>query len=71
MSALQHLAEHSVGVIAAFVCPLGILVIHPGIDDDLAKGVTTEEQAILLTELGAQPVLVFVVRRQNVAHPTT
>jgi len=38
----QHLAEHPVGVVAAYVCALGIFVIHPGVDDHFARGVALD-----------------------------
>lgn len=42
-STFQHLAEHPVGVVAAFVGALGVFVIHPGVDDHFARGVVAEK----------------------------
>ena len=60
MPAFQHLAKHPVGVVAAFVGAFGVFVIHPGVDDHLARGVVAEEQLVVLEELGPEPVLVIV-----------
>ena len=43
MPAVQHLARHPVGVIAIFVGALGVVVIYPSEDDQLARGVVAEE----------------------------
>jgi len=46
---------------------LGVFVIHPGVDDHLARGVVAEEQSVLLEELGPEPVLVIVTERPTLA----
>jgi hypothetical protein len=58
---------HSVGVVAAFVGALGIFMTHPDVDDQSAPGVIAEEQAVLLEELGSEPVLVIVTERPTLA----
>src|ERR1035437_1609377 len=63
MSALQHLPENPVGVIAALVGPFRILVVDPSEYDDLAGHMKAKEQPVLLEELGAKPVLVFFAER--------
>src|SRR4051812_38256834 len=52
MAFLQHLAEHPIGVVGAFISTLRVVVIHPGVHDYFAVGVIAEEQPILLEELG-------------------
>ena len=67
MPAFQHLAKHPVGVVAAFVGAFGVFVIHPSVDNHLARGVVPEEQSVLLEELGPEPVLVIVTSRPTLA----
>ena len=67
MFALKHFAKHSIGVIAALVGSLRVIVVHPRIDDHLACGVIAEEQAILLKKFSTKPVLVFFA--QGIALP--
>lgn len=63
MTTFQHLAEHPVGIGAALVSALGVLVIHPCVDDHFAGRVVAEEQPVLLEELGAEPVLMVFAER--------
>lgn len=35
VTALEHLAKDAVGVITAVVCALGVVIIHPGINDHI------------------------------------
>src|SRR3546814_8189538 len=58
MPAVQHFAEHAVGVIAALVSALAILVVDPRVHDHLAGRVVAEEQPVLLEKLRAEPMLV-------------
>ena len=67
MATSQHLAEHPVGIVAALVSALGVLVIFPRVDDHFAGRVVAEEQPVLLEELGAKSV--FVVFAECVALP--
>ena len=62
MPAVQHLAEHPVGVVAALVGALGALVVDPGEHDHLGGRVVAEEQPVLLEELGPEPVPVLVAQ---------
>ena len=67
MAALQHAAEHPVGIVAAVVGTFAVFVIDPGQDDGFARRVVAEEQAVLLKEFGAEPVFVFVTERAPLA----
>ena len=60
MSARKHFAKHLVSVIAALIGALSVFVINPRQDDYLAWAVVPKEQPILLKELGAEPVLMFL-----------
>lgn len=62
MAAFKHLAEYPVGVIAALVGALGVLVIDPREHDHLAGRVIAEEQPVLLEELRPEPMLVIVAK---------
>ena len=62
LSSVQHLAEHPIGVITVFVGPLGVFVIHPGVEDHSARGVVAEEEPVLLEELSAEPMLVTLAQ---------
>ena len=61
-AALQHLAEYPIGVVAAAVGALAVLVIDPGEHDQLARCVIAEEELVLLEELRPQQVLVIVTQ---------
>ncbi len=63
MAAFQHLAEYPVGVVAALVGALGVLIIDPSEHDHFAGRVVAEEQSVLLEELRPEPVLVIVAER--------
>ena len=56
----QHLAEHPVGIVAALVGALGVLIVHPREHDHFAGRVVAEEQAVLLEEPRPEPMLVVV-----------
>ena len=60
VAALEHLAKDAVGIIAAFVGSLGVVIIDPGVDDHLGRSVVPKKQTVLLEEFGAKPVFVFV-----------
>jgi hypothetical protein len=62
-TAFRHLAESPAGVVAALVGALGVLMVHPGVDDHLARRVAAEEKPVLLEELGAQPMPVLFAER--------
>ena len=61
-AALQHLAEHPIGIVAAAVGALAVLVIDPGEQDLLARCAIAEEEPVLLEEFRPQPVLVIVTQ---------
>src|SRR3546814_13496891 len=67
MPAVQHFAEHAVGVIAALVSALAILVVDPRVHDHLAGRVVAEEQPVLLEKLRAEPMLVVAAKRPTLA----
>ena len=58
MTIAEHLAEDTISIIAALIGSLGVFIIHPRQHYHLAWFVVTEEQPILLEELGPEPVLV-------------
>lgn len=58
----QHLAEHLIGVVTAFVSAPGVLIVDPREYDYLAKCVVAKEQTILLKEFRPEPVLVIVAK---------
>mmetsp|Transcript_26276 Transcript_26276/g.62228 ORF Transcript_26276/g.62228 Transcript_26276/m.62228 type:complete len:220 (+) Transcript_26276:2729-3388(+) len=65
VAASQHLLEHGVGVGLAARRPQGLLVVDPGVHDDLRLRVVAEEQPIPSSELGSPPVA--IVRSHGVA----
>ena len=62
MAAFQHLAEHAVSIVTAFIRSLGVLVINPSEYDYLAWRVVTKKQPVLLKELGPEPVFMIVTK---------
>lgn len=62
MAAVQHLAKHPVGIVAALVGALGVFVVHPREHDHLAGRVVAKEEPLLLEELRPEPVLVIVAK---------
>ena len=67
MSAREHFSKHLVGVIAALIGTLGVVIINPRQDDYLAWAVVPEEQPILLKKLGTEPVLMFLAQCATLA----
>ena len=63
MAALEHFAKDAVCVIAALVGSLGIVIIHPRVDDHLGGSVVSKKQAVLLKKFGAKPVFPIVAQR--------
>jgi hypothetical protein len=63
MTIFQHFVEHAVGIIPTLISAFCIFIINPGINNNLALRVVTEKKAILLKELGAKPVFVFIAQR--------
>ena len=63
MAAFKHLAKHPVGIVAAFVGALGVLIVDPREHDHFAGRVVAEEQAVLLEEPRPEPMLVVVANR--------
>ncbi len=59
----EHTREDRVGIRLAAVGPLGVLVVHPGEDDDLGPGVVAEVEPVLLEELGPAPMDVCAAER--------
>src|SRR5476649_989516 len=67
MSIGQHLAEHPVSIIVAFIGTLALTIIDPCIHNDFTFQVVAEKQPILLKEFGAEPVLMMAA--QSMALP--
>src|SRR3546814_15162257 len=63
MPAVQHFAEHAVGVIADLVSALAILVVDPRVHDHLAGLVVAEDQPVLLENLHEETLLVVAADR--------
>lgn len=68
MSIGQHLAEHPVSIIVAFIGTLALTIIDPCIHNDFTFQVVAEKQPILLKEFGAEPVLMMAA--QSMALPS-
>ena len=49
--------ENPIGVVFALVGPFAVLIVDPAVDDDLARQVVAEEEAVLLEELCPEPML--------------
>jgi hypothetical protein len=60
---LQSAAQHPEGVVGVLVSPLRVFVVDPRELDDLRSCVKAKEQPVLLKELRAEPVLLFVAER--------
>ena len=59
MATVQHLTEKEICIIVTFISTLGVLIIHPCVDDDFTFLMEAKEQPVLLEEFGAKPVFVF------------
>ena len=59
---LDHTVENTISICAASIGTLGIVIVDPGVDDDLTLLVITEKQPVLLEELGAEPVLMLITQ---------
>src|SRR3972149_5035352 len=62
MPALQHLLEDSVRIVRTLIGTFRVLVVHPSVHDDPARLMVTEEESVLLKELGAKPVLAVIAK---------
>lgn len=63
LAAFQHAAKYPIRIIAAFIGALGILIIHPCKNQQLARRMEAKEQPVLLKKLGAPPMLVLIAKR--------
>jgi hypothetical protein len=55
LAAFQHAAKYPIRIIAAFIGVPGILIIHPGKKQPLARRMEAREQPVLLKKRGAPP----------------
>ncbi len=62
VAALEHFAKDAVGIVAAFVGSLGVIIIDPGVDDHLGRSVVPKKQPVLLKKLGAKPVFPIIAQ---------
>ena len=63
MATLKHFAKDAVGIIAALVGSLGVVIIDPGVDDHLDPCVVPKKQSVLLEKLGAKPMFPIIAQR--------
>ena len=63
LAAFQHAAKYPIRIIAAFIGMPGILIIHPGKNQQLARRMEAKELPVLLKKLGAPPMLVLIAKR--------